>query len=333
MKKLKMAILGTGRIAETMAATIQKMEQVELYAVASRKMERAKAFAEKYGFLKAYGSYEELVQEEAVELVYIATPHSHHLEHAKLCLQHQRPVLCEKSFTANAAQAEELISISRKENVFLMEAMWTRFLPLADTIQRILNGGALGKLTAMTANLGFPVLHKQRITAPELAGGALLDLGVYPIHFAARYFGWDIDRITSDVVMLETGVDAQESIIIKYQDGKLAQLFATAMCDTDRKAIFYGEQGRLEVDGLTKIEAVRLYDKTGKLCLTEQASEQSSGYEYEVLECIRVLKEGGKESPKLPLDESLRVMQQMDAIRAQWGMKFPFEDNHSFVLI
>ena len=180
MKKLKMAILGAGGIASTMAGTISRMEQVECYAVGSRSMEKAQAFAQKFGFQKAYGSYEELVKDEEVELVYIATPHSEHYENARLCIRHKKPVLCEKAFTANAKQAKELLDYAKKEKVFITEAMWVRYLPMLQTIRAELADDVIGTPTMLTANLGYLINEVPRLQRPDLAGGALLDVGVYP---------------------------------------------------------------------------------------------------------------------------------------------------------
>ena len=198
MKKLKMAILGAGGIASTMAGTISRMEQVECYAVGSRSMEKAQAFAQKFGFQKAYGSYEELVKDEEVELVYIATPHSEHYENARLCIRHKKPVLCEKAFTANAKQAKELLDYAKKEKVFITEAMWVRYLPMLQTIRAELADDVIGTPTMLTANLGYLISEVPRLQRPDLAGGALLDVGVYPINFARMIFGYSlVERISS----------------------------------------------------------------------------------------------------------------------------------------
>ena len=178
MKKWNMAIIGAGVIANAMAEAINGLEQVNAYAVASRSMERAEQFAAKWNFQKAYGSYEELVSDPEVELVYVATPHSHHFEHAKLCVEHGKPVLVEKAFTANAQQAEELISLAEEKKVFLTEAIWTRYLPAAAIIRKLMEDGAIGEPKSLTAEFSVPLTHVQRMCVPALAGGALMDLGM-----------------------------------------------------------------------------------------------------------------------------------------------------------
>ena len=192
MKKYKIGIIGCGHIAEKMAATINGMQEAESYAVASRSIEKAQAFATKWNFSKAYGSYEELVTDSEVDLVYIATPHSHHYEHARLCIMNGKPVLCEKSFTANAHQAEELIRLAEEKNIFITEAIWTRYMPLSVKMKELLDEGVIGKPYTLSANLGYVIADKDRIAKPELAGGALLDIGVYTLNFAAMAFGSDI---------------------------------------------------------------------------------------------------------------------------------------------
>ena len=179
---MKFAILAPGKIANSMAKAVSGIEKIERYAVASRDQERADIFAKKWGFEKAYGSYEAMVEDPQVELVYVASPHSHHYEHAKLCLEHGKHVLVEKAFTVNAQQAEELIRLSREKHLLLAEAIWTRYMPSRNMINEILASGVLGKVTSLTANLGYILPHVERMQNPELAGGALLDLGVYPIN-------------------------------------------------------------------------------------------------------------------------------------------------------
>ncbi|KAA6328777.1 1 5-anhydro-D-fructose reductase, partial [termite gut metagenome] len=177
METFKIAIIGTGWIAEKMAITIRGMQGVEGYAISSRDLSKAQAFADKYGFTRAYGSYEEMLDDEQVQLVYIATPHSFHYEHASLCIMKGKPVLCEKAFTATARQAEKLLNLAKEKKVFITEAIWTRYMPLSKTINEVIASGIIGMPRMLSANLGYPVSWKERMTKPELAGGALLDLG------------------------------------------------------------------------------------------------------------------------------------------------------------
>jgi len=209
------AILGCGSIAHTMARTLAGMrdagESVCLYAAASRDLRRAQEFAEQEGFVKAYGSYEEMAKDPDIDLVYIASPHSHHAEHMKLCIEHGKAVLCEKSFTANAVQAREVLALAREKNVLVAEAIWTRYMPSRRIIDELIASGALGELKLLTANLHYAIDHVRRIREPELAGGALLDVGVYPLNFCSMFFGNDVVKMESTVKLMDTGVDESEN--------------------------------------------------------------------------------------------------------------------------
>ena len=326
MKKLKMAILGAGGIASTMAGTISRMEQVECYAVGSRSMEKAQAFAQKFGFQKAYGSYEELVRDEEVELVYIATPHSEHYENARLCIRHKKPVLCEKAFTANAKQAKELLDYAKKEKVFITEAMWVRYLPMLQTIRAELADGVIGTPAMLTANLGYLISEVPRLQRPDLAGGALLDVGVYPINFARMIFGDRIVKISSACTYTDSGVDEQDSITLIYEDGKVAQLAASMLGLSDRRGTIYGTKGFMVIENINNFESLTVYDTGYRPVKTIERPEQISGYEYEVEACIRALSEGKLECEEMPHEETLRVMELMDGLREEWGVKFPFEE-------
>lgn len=325
MKKLKMAILGAGGIASTMAGTISRMEQVECYAVGSRSMEKAQAFAQKFGFQKAYGSYEELVKDEEVELVYIATPHSEHYENARLCIRHKKPVLCEKAFTANAKQAKELLDYAKKEKVFITEAMWVRYLPMLQTIRAELADDVIGTPTMLTANLGYLINEVPRLQRPDLAGGALLDVGVYPINFARMIFGDRIVKISSACTYTDSGVDEQDSITLIYEDGRVAQLAASMLGLSDRRGTIYGTKGFMVIENINNFESLTVYDTGYRPVKKIERPEQISGYEYEVEACIRALSEGKLECEEMPHSETLRVMELMDALREEWGVKFPFE--------
>ena len=325
MKNLKMAILGAGGIASTMAGTISRMEQVECYAVGSRSLEKAQAFAQKFGFQKAYGSYEELVKDEEVELVYIATPHSEHYENARLCIRHKKPVLCEKAFTANAKQAKELLDYAKKEKVFITEAMWVRYLPMLQTIRAELADGAIGTPTMLTANLGYLISEVPRLQRPDLAGGALLDVGVYPINFARMIFGDRIAKISSACTYTDSGVDEQDSITLIYEDGRVAQLAASMLGLSDRRGTIYGTKGFMVIENINNFESLTVYDTGYRPVKKIERPEQISGYEYEVEACIRALSEGKLECEEMPHSETIRVMELMDALREEWGVKFPFE--------
>lgn len=317
------AILGTGHIAAKMAATLQQMKDVNCYAVASREQIRAEAFAKEWGFKKACGSYEELAADPHVDLVYIATPHSHHYEHARLCILNGKAVLCEKAFTANARQAEALLQLAKERNVFITEAIWTRYMPFSHTIRELVFNGSIGRPHMLTANLGYPIAYKERIAKPELCGGALLDIGVYPINFARMIFGTDIDDIQSHCMKNNYGVDIQESISFRYANGNMAVMQLTASCANDRQGIISGEKGYIVVDNINNPQQAAIYDSDHQLVKIYDCPSQISGYEYEVQASIDALRRGQLETAAMPHAETLEIMHLLDRLRQQWGVVYP----------
>ena len=324
-KKTRIGIIGCGWIAEKMAITLQGMENVQAYAIASRDIHKARNFAKQWNFTHAYGSYEEMLDDEGVDLVYIATPHSHHYDHTRLSLLKGKPVLCEKSFTANAKQAEALIQLAKEKNLFLTEAIWTRYMPLSQTIRELIDSGVIGQPILLTANLGYPNYDWERMHKPELAGGALLDLGVYTLNFAAMAFGTDIVKTTSTCIKSATGIDSQNSITLEYADGKMAVLNSSLLAKSDRQGIISGDKGFMIVENINNPQQVRVYDEDYRLKATYDCPPQITGYEYQVYASIEALNNGWLESPYMPHAETLRIMQQMDALRKEWGIIYPFE--------
>ena len=324
---MKIGILGTGNIAKSMARTLNRMDEVTCYAIASRTMERAEQFKSDYDFEKAYGTYEEMVKDEDVELVYIATPHSHHYEHIKLCLEQGKHVLCEKSFTVNAIEAKEVIQIAREKGLLLAEAIWTRYMPSRKHIKEVLSSGIIGNPYMLTANLGYLISNVPRIVTPSLAGGALLDVGVYPINFALMAFGSDIESISTDAVLSEDGIDLQNSITLKYRDGKMAVLNSSVIALTDRQGVISGDDGYMVVENINNCEKIRVYSRERKEIKCIVMPIQISGYEYQVRSCINAIKEGKVECEEMPHSETIRVMELMDTLRAKWGVKYPQEQN------
>lgn len=322
---MKMGILGAGNIGGAMARTIAGMDKVEAYAVGARDIARAEAFAAQYHFTKAFGSYEEMLSDPELELVYVATPHSHHYEHVKLCLEHGKHVLCEKAFTVNAKQAVELFEMAKSKNLLLTEAIWTRYMPMRKTLDEIAASGVIGEITSLTANLGYVVGHLPRMQEPGLAGGALLDLGVYPINFASMVFGDKIREVSSSAVLTESKVDAVNSITLIYEDGKMAQLHSNMMVATDRRGMIYGDKGYIEVQNINNCEGIRVFDTNHKLIAEYETPKQITGYEYEVEACMEAMAKGELECPQMPHKESIRIMELMDSLRAQWGVKYPNE--------
>lgn len=325
MKQMNMAILGAGKIAGTMAKTMSEMKWINSYAIASRSAEKAENFAKEYGVEKAYGSYEEMVKDPEVELVYVASPHSHHYEHIRLCLEHGKHVLCEKAFTVNEAQAREVFALAKEKNLLLTEAMWVRYLPMARTLQDVIRSGEIGTVSTVTANLYYLIDGVERIQNPALAGGALLDVGVYTLTFASLVMGDEIESIRACGVKTETGVDAQNSIAIFYKDGGMAQLCSGVMSVSDRKGMIYGSKGYIIVENINNFECIRVYDVSRKLIAEYPCPPQISGYEYEVMACVEAIRNGWTECPQMPHEQTLEIMRQMDEIRRQLGVSYPFE--------
>ena len=324
MKKVKMAVLGAGSIAGTMARTIREMDCVESFAVASRDLGRAQAFAREFGFSKAYGSYEEMVSDPEVELVYVATPHSHHYEHVKLCLNHGKHVLCEKAFTATAAQAEEILKLAEEKGLLLTEAIWTRFLPMSAKLNEIVKSGVIGNPTLLTANLGYVIDQVPRMKDPALAGGALLDLGVYPINFASMVFGSEVERVTSTAQLTK-----ENSITLCYPEGRMAVLHSTMLSISDRQGVVNGTGGYLIADNINNCERIRVYNLDREEVAVYERPAQITGYEYEVEAAVEAIRKGAVECPQMPHKETLRIMRLMDGLRREWGVKIPFSEGEA----
>lgn len=322
---MKTAILGAGKIAGTLAVTMRSLAEVECYAVASRSLEKAQQFAAEHGFKKAYGSYSEMLADEEVELVYIATPHSHHYEHMKLCIEAGKHVLCEKAFTTTREQAEEIFRLAKERDVLVTEAIWTRYMPSREIINGLLAEGVIGEVKTLTANLSYAVSGKERIIRPELAGGALLDVGVYTLNFALMHFGNRIKRKQSAAQLTETGVDGQNAITLFYEDGRFAVLNSGIYGMSDRQGVFYGSKGWMVVDNINNPLEVKIYNEKRELCRTVSMPEQINGYEYEILETIDCIRNGKRECPSMKHEDTLEVMEMMDAFRQEWGVRYPVE--------
>lgn len=324
---VNVGIIGAGEIAVKMAMTLQPLKGVSCYAIASRDIQKARTFADKYGFEVAYGSYGEMLRDDYVDLVYIATPHSHHYEHIKMCIERGKNVLCEKPICANAEQAEEIFAMAEQRGVFVTEAMWPRYMPLLDTITALTSSNIIGKITSMSVNVGYPMENKGRLRRPELAGGALLDMGCYALHFASMIFGDELKGIAATCTYLDTGVDAQETITLTYPDGKVANLFVTMLAQADNNAVIFGTNGYIVVKNVVNFETVRAYNLEEKVIAEYAAPLQVTGFEYEVISAIDSIRNGYLECPELPHETSLTIIRLMDSLRSAWGVQYPFELN------
>ena len=324
-KTFKVGIIGAGWIADKMAETLKPFKEYECYAIASRSLEKAQAFANHWGIPVAYGSYEELVSDPNIDLVYIATPHSHHYKHTKLALMHDKPCLVEKAFAANARETEELLALAKERKIFITEAIWTRYMPLSHKVKELMESGIIGKARLLTATLCYMMEFKERILRPELCGGALLDLGVYALNFARMYFGTNITRTVSNCQLGDTGMDMQECISLCFADGRMANLQAGCLCLNDRQGIINGTDGYIRVDNINCPERIDVYRNYELVETIVKPDTQITGYEYQVFECKRCLEAGLLESPMMPHEETISIMRQMDALRKEWGVKYPMD--------
>lgn len=325
MDKMKVGIMGAGRIAGTMASTLNKMKGVQCYAIASRTLEKAQAFAAEYNVEKAYGSYEEMLKDKEVDLVYVATPHNRHFENAKMCIDYRKPSLVEKAFCVNSREAGELLDYAAEKKVFITEAIWIRYMPMYQIIKDIMDSGVIGEPKILTANLGYAIEDKERLVNPELAGGALLDVGIYPLNIAYMFFGDEIEKITAQAVMTDRGVDAQDSITIQYKDGRMAVLNSSMQAISDRIGVIQGTKGYILMENINNFQSVTVYDNGYKKLLYKKCPRQISGYEYEVIACKEALKKKELSCPQMPHEETLKMMAVMDEIRRQIGLVYPFE--------
>ena len=322
---MKLAILGPGRIADKVTQTLVQLPEIECYAVASRTPGKAEAFAKKFGFSKVYTNYKAMLSDPEVELVYITTPHSHHYEQMKLCLEHGKHVICEKAFTINAEQARKIRDLAAEKGLYVAEAIWTRYMPSRKMIDDVIQSGIIGRVNTLTANLSYNVAYKERLIFPELAGGALLDIGIYGLNFALMHFGDQIARIESTAQLTVTGVDCMENITVFFKDGRMAVLTHSIYCRSDRKGIIHGEKGYIVVENINNPQSISVYDENDNLLQYQEVPQQISGYEYEFQEAVRCIREGKTEAESMPLETTVQVMETMDSLRKKWGVIYPQE--------
>ena len=324
MNTIKWGILGCGSIANAHATAVNETPGAELWAVGSRSEEKAKAFAEKHKSHKSYKSYKDLAEDPDVQAIYIATPHPMHCENVLMCLDNGKAVLCEKPFSINAHEARKMVGLAREKRLFLMEAMWTRFFPIMHRLREMLRKGKIGKVRMVTADFGFRggFDPKSRLFDPNLGGGAMLDVGVYAISFASMILGKPAS-IASMMKPAQTGVDAQSGYVLGYPNGELAVLYSSVETNTPWEATVMGEKGRIRVHSP--------FWKPSSMTVTSDKDEtiempyEGNGYRFQVEEVGRCLNQNLKESAIMPLDETISIMETMDEIRAQWGLRYPSE--------
>ena len=327
--KIRWAILGCGKIARKFAADLKLVKDAELIAVGAREQATADAFAKDFPARYTHNSYEALVQNPEVDVIYVATPHGLHHQHVMLCLKHKKAVLCEKAFALNYRQAKEMIDFAKAQNTFIMEAFWTKFLPHYQMVKQLIRDGKVGNIKYLHAEFGFlptpPVAS--RIYDISLGGGSLLDIGIYPVFIALDILGKP-DGIEVDVIKAATGVDEQCSIQFKYNTGALAQLFSTFGANLATGADISGDKGRIRMThrfhgSTTSLEYYPGAVDTREIIPFEKA--QGGGYEYEAQHVTECLQKGLVESPILTHANTLLLMETLDAIRQKAGIHYPVD--------
>lgn len=324
MDNIGWGIIGTGAIAKKFAFGLSKAPGAELVAVGSRARQTADRFADEFDVPHRHASYETLAADGDVDVVYVATPHTFHKACSLLCLDAGKAVLCEKPFTINASEAEEVIASARKRKRFIMEGMWTRFFPAMDKLRELLTENVVGEIRMVAADFGFRagVDPKARLFNPMLGGGALLDVGVYPVSLASMLLG-PPDRIATLAHLGETGVDEQSGMLFGYEGGEIALLYTAVRTTTPHEAFILGTEGRIRIRApWWKPSALEV---TGKRSEVHELPFEDNGFQYEAAHVTARLRQGKLESDIMPLDETLSVMRTMDEVRSQWGLTYPME--------
>lgn len=322
---IRWGILGCGRIARKFASDLKLVETAELVACGARHALSADAFVHEFSVKHVHYSYESLVKDNEVDVIYIATPHSHHHEHTLLCIENNKAVLCEKAFAINYKQAKEMIDAARNKKIFLMEAVWTKFLKPFNKAKEMIDAGMLGDIKNMQVNFGFraPDNAPQRLLDSSLGGGTILDIGIYNV-FTALFFLGKPDKITANATLTSENADEQCAVNFLYNDGKLAQLFSTFLSDTSTEADISGTKGRIRLTSryYTPFTTIEYYTgkQETKQIIDMDISEQGFGYEHEARHVCECLEKGLTESPVMTHADTLLLMEMLDAIRKEAGI-------------
>lgn len=323
---IRWGIIGTGSIAKKFADGLRFLPDAKLTAIGSRTKESAITFGKRYDIPNCHTCYEDLANDPEVDIVYIATPHPFHNMNSFLCLQSGKAVLCEKPFTINARETQELIAISREKHLFLMEAMWIRFLPLLQQLRKWLDDGMIGEVQMVTSDYGFlpPFNPQSRVFNPALGGGALLDIGIYPLSLTSWLFREQPERIETLVHIGSTGVDERSSSILGYHGGRIAAISCANTTEMSNETWIFGSKGkiRLHAPWWRLMKATIIREGTEKIV---ELPFMGNGYQYEAAEGMNCMRTGKTESAIMPLDETLAIMETMDRIRGKWGLKYPSE--------
>lgn len=324
MIEFKVGILGAGHIAGVIADTLNQLEGFTPYAVASRDLDKAIAFGTEHNVKTCYGSYDELIADPEVELVYIATINTTHAELAKKCIEAGKPSLVEKPFSYNAETTMEVLKLAKEKNVFCSEAMWLRYHPLFKLAMDVINKGGIGEVRTMIASLGYDLKKSERVLNAETAGGSLLDLGIYLLTAVFTVMGSLPTSVSSTFSKLKSGVDAFETIQMNFPKGKLATVTSTMLYKCDNRATIYGTAGRIEIENINCPEAVRIFDVNGNLSQEIHPNERYlNGYEFEFLAAREAVIVGRIETGENPSGNSVSLYNFTDTIRATWDVIFP----------
>ncbi len=327
MDKIRWGIIGAGNISIKFATALSALDDVEIAAVASRDRNRGEKFAEHFHIKKVYTDYEALAKDTEIDVVYIGTPHTEHKTNSALCIKNKKAVLCEKPFTVNLKDSEYLVSLANEHNVFLMEAMWTKFLPTTLTVKQWIQEKLIGDLRYISSSFGYHADFDitSRIYDPNLGGGALLDVGVYPIAYTIDLMGKLPDQVSSSAYLGKSGIDEMNVIAMCFKEGVMADLSSAICANTSNEAVLVGEKGKIVVPNFWNAQKAVAYDDAGNVIASFHSPFKANGYEYEAAEVNRCLREGKKESDRLPLKDTLDIMRLMDSMRAEWGLVYPQE--------
>ncbi len=324
-KNVRWGILAMGAIAKKFAEGLRDARGAELVAVGSRSQEKADAFGKQFNVPRCHGSYEALAADADVDAIYVATPHPQHKSAAALCLEGGKAVLVEKPFTVNAREARELVALARAKKRFCMEAMWTRFIPAIARVRELIASGAIGEVRMVAADFGFRggLNPEGRLFNPRLAGGGLLDVGVYCVSLASMILGTPV-ATTGAAHIGQTGVDEQAGMVLTYEGGKLAVLYTAIRTQTPVEASILGTDGRIRIHN-PFFKASRLTITAGGKDETVEIPLRGNGYNYQAEHVGQCLRDGRTESDVMPLDESISILETLDALRAQWKLRYPME--------
>ena len=336
-QSFNVGIVGAGWIAEKAAETLNGLWEahrvapdgkpgLRCFAIGSRSLGKAQAFAAKWGVPRSYGSYSGVVDDPDVDLIYVATPHSHHFDITKEALEKGKPCLVEKAFMANYAQSKVIVDLSREKKVFLAEAIWTRYQPAVQIVRNLLKEGRIGRPRLIIATLCYSMEGKERIMRPDLCGGSLLDLGVYTLNFVRMFCDEPILSMDSQCVKTDTGMDLTNAISLVLGNGILANMQTSAACVGDNTGVIAGSEGNIVIDNLNNPQRITVNGPDRVFVEEIRVPQQITGYEYQFMACRDAIAAGLIEPPQMPMEETLYIMGLMDEFRKEWGVRYPMDD-------